>query len=126
MHLVIFKSLLSLTALVSVGGEPVQLAGIKRQRSEEEEELIELEDYDDDWERESGPPTPPLEVAEAMVKAKEKRQKEREKAKEKEKGERGSQTKIVKLSADDSKSGGQKSHVVVKKVIKVLQVKFRV
>ena len=88
-----------------------------------------MEDYEDDWERESGPPTPPLEVAEAMVKAEEeKKRRERERGRQKkrkeEEEEEGSPTKMIKLSVEDSKNRGQRSHVIVKKVIRVLQVNF--
>ena len=86
--------------------------------------MVELEDYDEDdnWERET---TPPLEVAAAMVRAEEKRRKEREKGNEEvgeEEGKGGSPAKVMKISTDDAKGGGQRSHVVVKKVIRVLQV----
>ena len=64
-----------------------------------------------------------------MVRAEEKRrrEKERERVKERKKEREremkgGTPAKVMKLSSDESKSGGQRSQVVVKKIIRVLQV----
>ena len=104
------------------------LAGSKRKRSddvkqEEEEGELELDDYEeDDWDDDL-PPTPPLEeVAATMAKAEQRRRRERGKEKERERERGGSPVKVIKISTDDASNEGQRSHVIVKKVIRVLQV----
>ena len=116
--------------------EPVRVAGTKRKR-DSTPVLDELEDYEEEEEegiedKESESPPPKVAKVAAPVMREEEGGEKRERGEEEREGERGREEegsptrKVIKMGGhegEESRSRGQRSSAIAKKVIKVLQVR---